>query len=120
MKKSVNKDLKLIAACGLYCGNCGKFRKGRCPGCISNSRAAWCKIRNCCLEKGIENCSCCKEFSNQKECNKYNNFVARVFEFVFFTDRTLCIEKLRSEGAEKFVEMMEENGWISMPKSKNL
>ena len=30
---------ELVAGCGLYCGKCGAFRKGRCKGCRENARA---------------------------------------------------------------------------------
>jgi hypothetical protein len=35
----VNKDL--VAHCGLYCGACGAYLKGRCPGCHENVKAGW-------------------------------------------------------------------------------
>ena len=120
MNKEIRKDIGLIAACGIYCGSCGKFRKGKCPGCKDNNKANWCKIRTCCLGKEINNCSFCEEFPDPKACGKYNNFVARAIEFVFITDRLLCIEKLKAEGNEKFVQIMSDNGWVSMPKNKKL
>jgi len=27
----IDKDPKLIAFCGLYCGSCSKYQKGKCP-----------------------------------------------------------------------------------------
>lgn len=118
--KEIKKDINLIAACGLYCGSCGKYRKDKCPGCKDNEKASWCKIRLCCIEKGINNCSLCEEYINPKDCNKYNNFMARAIEFVFITDRSLCIETLKTEGNEKFVQIMSDNVWVSMPKKKKL
>jgi hypothetical protein len=119
MKKSeIRQDIGLIAACGLYCGSCNKLRKGKCPGCRDNEKASWCKIRTCCIEKGIDNCSLCKEYPDTKKCSKYNNLVARAIEFVFITDRSLCIEKIKTEGNDKFVQIMSDNGWVSMPKKK--
>lgn len=119
-KKEIQKDIELIAACGLYCGSCSKYRKGKCPSCKEYEKAGWCKIRSCCIEKSIENCSQCKEYQNPNECSKYNNFIARTIEFVFITDRSLCIRKIKAEGTEKFVQLMSENGWVSMPKEKKL
>ena len=120
MKKEIIKDVNLIAACGLYCGSCGKLKRGKCPGCKENEKASWCKIRLCCIEKEINNCSYCIEFSNPKECTKYNNFIARAIEYVFITDRSLCIESLKEDGEEKFVQLMSDKGWVSMPKKKKL
>ena len=38
-------DPKMVAACGLYCGACKKYRMGKCSGCHKNKKASWCKIR---------------------------------------------------------------------------
>ena len=43
----VNTDL--VAHCGLYCGACKSYLNGKCKGCHENSKAAWCKIRSCCI-----------------------------------------------------------------------
>jgi len=32
MGREVNMDRDLIAYCGLYCGACGKYIKGKCAG----------------------------------------------------------------------------------------
>jgi hypothetical protein len=57
---------------------------------------------------------------NPKDCVKYNNFVGRAIEFVFVTDRSLCIEKVKTEGNDKFVQIMSDNCWVSMPKKKKM
>jgi len=33
--KEIIADEKLVAKCGLYCGACGAYLKGRCPGCAA-------------------------------------------------------------------------------------
>mgnify|MGYP001174253203 CR=1 FL=1 len=45
-----NQSLELVAYCGLYCGQCTKYLKGKCPGCKENEKASWCKTRSCCIE----------------------------------------------------------------------
>ena len=42
--KEIVADPKLVAYCGLYCGACGAYLRGRCPGCIENYKATWCKV----------------------------------------------------------------------------
>lgn len=52
-KKTITASVERIAACGLYCGACRKYLKGKCLGCRQNDKAAWCKIRQCCQAKGF-------------------------------------------------------------------
>lgn len=106
----------LISYCGLYCGACFKYKKGKCPGCALNTKATWCKIRTCCMEKAIDSCAQCDEFVDVKQCKKYNNPVSKLFEFVFRTDRTKGIELLQAKGADVFVDFMSEKGWVSIKK----
>jgi len=48
--KEIAADKDLVACCGLYCGACGAYLKGRCPGCRENSKACVLKIRELGLE----------------------------------------------------------------------
>jgi hypothetical protein len=109
---------QLIAACGLYCSNCTKYTNGKCPGCKENTKATWCKIRNCCFEKQIANCAECLEHSNPKECGKYNNIFSKTIEFISKTDRSLCIQMIRNYGNEYFADRMAASGKMSLPKQK--
>jgi hypothetical protein len=116
MKKEITRELRLIAACGLYCGACGKFLKDKCPGCKENTKASWCNIRTCCSDKGIDNCSMCDIYSNPNDCAKYNNFVARVFGFITGSDRSACIELIKQKGPEAFVDFMVNRSFQSIPR----
>jgi hypothetical protein len=120
MKKEIVGNTLLIAACGLYCGACGSYLKGKCPGCKGNQKASWCQVRNCCFEKSIDNCSQCDNFSNPVECKKYDQFISRTIGFVTGTSRSLCIEAIKQKGAEGFVEFMKENRFVSIPKKYKL
>ncbi len=106
---AVKEDINLIGRCGLYCGACGKYLKGRCPGCNENEKASWCKVRSCTLEKGILSCADCDEFADVSDCRKYNNFMAKAFGFVFNSDRKKCIDEIKNIGYEKFTVHMTEN-----------
>jgi len=116
MKKEIVKDLSLIAACGLYCGACGKYLKGNCPGCKDNVKASWCKIKVCCAEKGIDNCSGCDIFIEPDKCKKYNNFIARAIGYISGTKRSACIKLIRMKGNDGFVTYMADNKFQNIPK----
>ncbi len=88
----------LVAACGLYCGACGAFLKGKCRGCRENAKAAWCKVRSCCLGKNIRSCADCGEFNDPKACKKFNNIISKIFGLVFGSDRPACIALIREKG----------------------
>ena len=109
----------LISYCGLYCGACYKFKKSKCPGCEQNTKASWCKIRTCCIEKEISSCAHCDEYSDVKTCKKFSNPVSKLFEFVFRSDRKKGIELLRQEGPEAFEQFMSSKGWVSIKKGFN-
>jgi hypothetical protein len=110
---------QIIAYCGLYCTNCGKFKNGKCPGCQGNEKASWCRIRTCCKEKDIANCSGCDEFANSMDCKEFNSIISRMFGYVFNSNRTRCIEHIKTKGTEDFVCFMEEKGWMSFPRKYN-
>jgi hypothetical protein len=101
---------ELVASCGLYCGACRFYIKGKCKGCAANERATWCKLRSCCIEKGIRTCAECTEFPNPNDCKKFNNFMAKLFGLVFRSDRAACIARIRDLGLEDYAsEMAEKN-----------
>ena len=118
MKTDPENHANLIASCGLFCANCGKYKRNKCPGCRENTKATWCKIRSCCMEKHIANCSFCTEFKNPRECMKYNNLISRIIEYFTSTDRSLCITFIRDQGEAKFQEIMSENNQVSLSRSK--
>ncbi|MBU1343752.1 MAG: DUF3795 domain-containing protein [Proteobacteria bacterium] len=106
---TIKTDINLVAKCGLYCGSCGKFQKGNCRGCLENKKASWCKVRTCCLEKNIASCADCNEFDDVMACKKYNNFMAKLFGFVFNSDRAACIDEIKEKGHEQFATQMAQN-----------
>ncbi len=107
----------LISYCGLYCGACTRFKKSKCPGCEQNTKASWCKIRTCCIEKNIASCAQCDEFTDVKVCRKFTNPVSKLFEFVFRSDRRKGIEHIRQKGPEAFAQFMSSKGWVSIKKN---
>ena len=115
----ISVNTELVSYCGLYCGSCSKYIKGKCEGCAKNEKATWCKIRKCCIEKGISFCAQCDAYSDLKDCKMFDNFVARMFEFVFKSDRKAGIKMIKETGYEDFAKFMTENKLVSMKKSKN-
>jgi hypothetical protein len=102
-----------IAACGLFCTNCGKFKKGRCPGCQIAPGFSRCSIRKCCIDKGITTCAECDEFSSPRsyrECKKIDNLMAKVFALIFRSDRPGALTLLRDEGKAAYLQVKRETG----------
>jgi hypothetical protein len=104
--KPVVSDVNLVAYCGLYCGACGAYRRGRCPGCHENRKATWCKVRACCMDEHFSSCAECRTFSDQKDCKKYNNIIARIFGWIFRSDRRACICQIREKGLPAHADRM--------------
>ena len=108
--KPIVSDAGLVAYCGLYCGACGGYLKGRCPGCHGNTKAAWCKIRACCIERSYRSCAECADFRDPLMCRKYNNLISKVFGFLFRSDRVACIRQIKEIGIEGHAEAMTKLG----------
>ncbi|MBT4089219.1 MAG: DUF3795 domain-containing protein [Deltaproteobacteria bacterium] len=112
--KKIEVDVKNVAFCGLYCGACKKYLNGKCDGCQGNEKASWCKVRSCCLENGYQSCADCKTYADPNDCKMYDNFMARLFGFIFRSDRQACIGYIKKEGYEKFAEFMAQNRQVTM------
>ncbi len=115
--KEIQNNVSLIARCGLYCGACGKYLNGKCPGCIENEKATWCQIRSCTTEHGWATCAQCTEFANPKDCKKYNNFISKMVSFVLRSDRSKCIAMIKEKGPEGYASFMTENKRQTLPPS---
>jgi hypothetical protein len=109
-----NNTTKPVAACGLYCGACGKFKNGKCPGCRTNEKASWCDIRRCCIEHNYTSCADCTDFANPKECKKFNNLIGKIIGVITNSDRSACVRRIQEVGYESFANEMEEKGWHSL------
>jgi hypothetical protein len=105
--KEIKADTNMIAFCGLYCGACNAYLKGKCPGCRDNVKATWCKIRQCCMENHLQSCADCKETSLEA-CKKYTNFMSNMIGFILNSDRKACIERIRTEGYDVYAKEMTE------------
>jgi hypothetical protein len=115
--QNITANEELVACCGLYCGACGKYLKGKCPGCAKNEKAAWCKTRSCCLEKGHKSCADCATFTNPKQCKKFHNVVSKAFALIFGSNRPGSIEFIKEKGYAAYAQEMADRKQMSV-KSK--
>ena len=104
-QQEVIADPKLVAACGLYCGACRSYLRGKCPGCLENIKATWCKLRTCCLEHHYQSCSDCT-LTAPADCKKFNNFISKIFGLLFNSDRSACIARIKETGYEAYAAEM--------------
>lgn len=104
--KTIIPDTQLVAYCGLFCGACGKYLRGKCPGCHDNTKASWCAVRSCNIERKLSSCAECSEFPDVKQCRKFNNAISKVFGFLFRSDRAACIAQIKSLGLLGHAEIM--------------
>ena len=103
--KQIVVDKHLIASCGLYCGACGSYLKGKCPGCKENVKATWCKTRLCCIENNYSSCADCQKIELM-DCKKFNNVFSKLIGFILRSDRPACIRRIKEIGTEKYaIEM---------------
>jgi len=104
--KEVPLHESLVSMCGLYCGACRSFLKGKCKGCADNAKASWCKVRSCCLENSYASCAECTEHADPAACGKYNSIISKAFGLVFNSDRRAGIMMIQQQGIRKFTEEM--------------
>ena len=117
-----NKTLQTpapLAYCGLYCGECKKYKNGKCPGCIETTNATWCKIRTCNQEANYETCAECPQIK-RVNCKKLNNPIAKVFEFVFRSDRLTSLKYIEKNDADTYLEKMCSLGQMSIKKGQKI
>lgn len=107
--KEIVADANMVAYCGLYCGACKSFLKEKCPGCHENTKATWCKVRSCCMENKYLSCADCKTFENPIDCRKFNNPMSKVVGFILRSDRSACIQQIKSLGLEGHAYDMAQN-----------
>lgn len=103
--KPIVADKNLIAYCGLYCGACKAYLKGKCPGCRENTKATWCKVRSCGIENNIHSCADCTSIELM-ECKKFNNWISKAIGFMMNSDRPACINRIKETSPDAFAEEM--------------
>jgi hypothetical protein len=102
-----------VAACGLFCTNCGKFKKGKCAGCQIEPGFSRCATRACCVSKEIETCAQCDDFlapRDFRECKKIDNVIARIMALIFGSNRPAALALLRDQGIDAYLASKRANG----------
>ncbi len=112
---TIEQDQQLVAYCGLYCGACRAYLKGRCAGCREANRG-WCAVTKCCREHHYATCADCREFADPHECARFNNVMSKLMAVVFNSDRRACVLKLRELGPERFASFMAKCGRQTIPR----
>ncbi len=116
-------QIGLISYCGFYCGACPKYVKGDCQGCKGEGPKCAvgykaCKVRPCCIEKGINSCADCDEYTSVKDCKIYNPLMIRFGQFITRTNRRKGIEMVKEKGETEFVEYMMDKNWVTIKTGK--
>lgn len=70
-----------IGCCGAFCGTCPELKRNQCKGCKigygSGERdiaKAKCKIKVCCIQKGLLSCANCPAY---ERCEALNGFFSK-------------------------------------------
>jgi hypothetical protein len=100
-----------IGCCGAYCGTCPEYRKARCRGCKigyesgeRDIRRARCRMKICCIEKGLETCADCDDYVG---CRNIREFYGKnAYKYRKYREATLFI---RERGYQAFLEIA--TGW---------
>ena len=101
----MSQDTKefVLAYCGLVCSQCGAYLNQRCRGCYSDKPMSLnCKVKPCAQEKNYSSCAECKDFADFKKCKKLNNWISKIFGFIFRTDRIANLNQIREIGLDRF------------------
>jgi hypothetical protein len=104
--KDIVADPELVAKCGLYCGACGAYLHGRCPGCAGNHKATWCKARACCLERNYATCADCGDHAAFEDCGKLHNFISKTISFFTRSDRPGSLRRIKQAGRAAYAAEM--------------
>lgn len=55
-----------------------------------------------------QTCADCREFTDPNRCKKFNNWMSKIFIFLFRSNRKACIERIRAVGTEQYAKEMTE------------
>jgi hypothetical protein len=116
--KAIVVSPELVAYCGLYCGACPSYRRQRCSGCHDSSKATWCKVRTCCIERGIASCADCSDFSDPSRCQKFHNVFSTIIGVLLRSDRRACILQIKEIGLDGHAQTMADLGRPSIRSSR--
>lgn len=77
----MHNHLEDIGCCGAFCGTCPVYKNDLCKGCKIGYKTgerdlakAKCKMKICCLQKGLISCADCDQFET---CSTLNEFYSK-------------------------------------------
>ena len=109
------RDENLVAFCGLYCGACPRYLKGKCEGCRTvDHNPNWCKVKPCNVDNEYNSCADCTRFESVAECKAFNPLLIRLGEYLSKTSRQAGIQMIKEKGQSEFVAFMAENQLVSI------
>ncbi len=56
-----------------------------------------CPVKKCNIEKGYFTCAECAEYEDLRKCKKLNNWISKIFGFIFRTDKLGNLERIREK-----------------------
>ncbi|MCK5146273.1 DUF3795 domain-containing protein [bacterium] len=104
--KEIIADETLVAFCGLYCGACKAYKKGKCPGCRETEKKDWCKIRKCNVDHSYASCADCVDFEDPAACRKLNRFWFKFFSIFVGYDMPGGVRLLKEIGPLAYAEQL--------------
>ena len=63
-----------------------------------------CPVKKCNIERGYSTCAECAEYEDLRKCKNLNNWISKIFGFIFRTNKLRNLERIRKIGLEKFKE----------------
>jgi hypothetical protein len=103
--------IRETGCCGAYCGTCPVLREQACKGCklgyddgTRDIAKARCKIKVCCVGRGLDSCADCAEYDS---CGVIQGFYAKNgYKYAKYRQ---AIEFIRAHGYAEFLEIA--NRW---------
>jgi len=97
-------DKTLIGCCGTYCLTCRAYVGGSCKGCkvgypSRDLSRAKCKIKVCCMGKGLETCADCIDFSGCEVIHTFHDKSG--YKYRKYKE---AMDFLRKNGYKKFLQ----------------
>jgi hypothetical protein len=100
-----------IGCCGAYCKTCQEYRNDKCNGCKigyddgkRDLKKARCKIKVCCIGKGLQSCADCDAYA---ACEIIQDFYGK--KSYKYRKYEAATQFIREKGYKKFLKVAD--GW---------
>lgn len=96
-----------VGFCGAYCGTCRALIENTCQGCKlgystgnRDIKKAKCKMKVCCVTKGLDSCADCESYESCRIIQEFHNRNGHKYG-----KYRQAIEYIREKGYEQFVSI---------------